>query len=114
MPTTAADPRAFVARRDEEARRAVSEAARARLPAAAAHLREHHGVEHVWLFGSFAEGREDPTSDVDLAVDHLPGSALFGALSELMGILRCPVDRVDLSDAPESLRVHVRETGVPL
>lgn len=41
-----------------------------------------HGVERVYLFGSYARGEATPSSDVDLRVDkgHLKGLVALGAL----------------------------------
>ncbi|MDR1082211.1 MAG: nucleotidyltransferase domain-containing protein [Deltaproteobacteria bacterium] len=32
-------------------------------------IAQQHGVEHVWLFGSYARGEARPDSDIDLLID---------------------------------------------
>ncbi len=70
----------------------------------------------VWLFGSFAEGRARPDSDVDIAI--LPEQPLeldddylekLGRLSMRFGRL---VDLVDLRMAPPVLRFEVFSEGM--
>ncbi len=70
----------------------------------------------VWLFGSFAEGRARPDSDVDIAI--LPEHPLeldddylekLGRLSMRFGRL---VDLVDLRTAPPVLRFEVFSEGM--
>lgn len=70
-------------------------------------LREH-GVVFALVFGSHAEGRAGPSSDVDVAVwshDPLDEWSLRGALPD-------SVDLVDLRTAPDVLAGRVALTGV--
>jgi predicted nucleotidyltransferase len=94
-------------------RRAAGRAQRLRqgLPAAAQLLRENYGAQRVVLFGSLATGSVSEASDVDLAVEGLPGPRYYAALSDLMALLSCPVDLVRMEEAPESLRQRIAAEG---
>jgi hypothetical protein len=70
--------------------------------------RRHH-IARLWVFGSRANGRPRPDSDLDLLVEfedgNTPGFAFFDMqheLSELLGVV------VDLH-TPRSLSPHFRE-----
>jgi uncharacterized protein len=66
-----------------------------------------HGVRFAMVFGSHAEGRARPDSDVDLAVwvdEPLDDWALRGDLPE-------GVELVDLGRAPEGLAGRIALTG---
>ncbi len=88
-------------------RRAALEAL---LPRAAEILRQR-GAREVYAFGSVVTGNGTPSSDLDLAVRGLPREAYFDALGELMRVLPCDVDLVQLEDAPASLRERIRAEG---
>jgi predicted nucleotidyltransferase len=66
--------------------------------AAAADLLRRMGAKRVFIFGSAVKGRLRPDSDVDLAVEGLPPSVYFAAVSKATDILNRPVDLVDLDD----------------
>lgn len=102
-------------RADRERAQAEARAVRlhGRLPEAAALLRRR-GAQRVWLFGSLAENRPRPESDVDLAVEGLPAACYFDVLAELTETVGTRVDLVCLEKAPGSLRDRVLETGVEL
>lgn len=68
----------------------------------------------LWLFGSRAEGREGPDSDLDLAIlaDEPPGPvALWELAGELAEIAGCPVDLVDLRAASTVMQYQIVTTG---
>ncbi len=72
----------------------------------------------VWLFGSFATGRADVASDIDLAVrgpSPLPAATAARILADLED--RVPTlrdfDLVDLRAVPEALRRRVLTEGIP-
>ena len=68
------------------------------------------GAEEVYLFGSVAEGRARPDSDVDIAVKGLPAQVYYRQIGELMGIVDRPVSLVDL-DEDTPFVAHLREWG---
>ncbi|RMG29119.1 MAG: nucleotidyltransferase domain-containing protein, partial [Gammaproteobacteria bacterium] len=76
----------------------------------------HPEIEAVWLFGSQAEGRSRPDSDLDVAVaadaplDTAQKRALIEQLAEATGR---PVDLVDLHTAGEPLLGRLLQ-GKPL
>jgi len=113
MPVTIEDMRRHLegrvqARREE----GLSRARRltAKLPAARRLLVEL-GAGRVFLFGSLAAGTPTATSDVDLAVEGLPATALFDAAAELMHLFGTNVDLLRLEEASGSLREVVLAEG---
>lgn len=78
-------------------------------------LAEGQGIDHVRVFGSLAEGRLEPGSDIDLLV-HLSPRATLLNLSALRDQLESLLGRgVDL--VPDSADIHypeIRERAVPL
>lgn len=93
-----------------EAGRERARRLRARMPEAVQHLRAR-GARRVWLFGSLADGSARATSDVDLAVEGLPGTGYFEVLGEMMRIFGCAVDLVRLETASDSLRERILTEG---
>jgi predicted nucleotidyltransferase len=70
------------------------------------------GARRVWLFGSLARGRSpDFRSDMDLAVEGLPGDRYFEAVGVLLGRLPCQVDLVEMERAPAALRRNILHFG---
>ena len=71
----------------------------------------------VYLFGSWATGRNRRTSDIDVAIlpaEPLPGEILSGireALEESLVVY--PVDVVDLSQVSPPFRDRVLKEGIP-
>jgi predicted nucleotidyltransferase len=81
----------------------------------AAQLLRDCGARRVWLFGSLARGRQpDFRSDVDLAVEGLPGEQYFRLVSELQSLVCSPVDLVEMERAPAALRDRILAEGVVL
>ena len=114
MAITASTTAAALRRRSEDRDRAALrrvEHLLARVPAAAALLRERFGVAEVWLFGSLATGRPNLHSDVDLAVRGLAPERQFEAAGALAAVLPCSVDLVRLEEAPPSLAERVVSEG---
>lgn len=86
--------------------------AEGRLPALVAHLVDHHQARRVIVFGSLVHGFFDHTSDIDLAVEGIPGARLYRAgaeLDELATPLR--VDLLPLEDAYPEVREKIERTG---
>jgi predicted nucleotidyltransferase len=92
-------------RGEERARRIL-----ARLPDVTRALRDA-GAQRILLFGSLAEGRARPDSDLDLAVGGLAADRYFAALAEAMRLAECPVDLVRLEEASDSLRERIASEG---
>ena len=68
----------------------------------------------VYLFGSVAEGRTRPGSDVDIAVlfrKPITAAALFELRNDLAEALSSDVDLIDLSTATTVMRKEVLRTG---
>lgn len=80
-----------------------------RVRAAAAALRDA-GAKEVYLFGSAAQGRLGPDSDVDLAVSGLPPKRFFHAMARAARILQLPLDLIDL-DEDSLFTQYLREEG---
>lgn len=103
----------LAAERAEWVRRA--EEARALARRAAEILVRDFGARRVYLFGSVT-GKTSapfgPRSDVDLAVEGLPGKRYFEALGALEEIIaQYDFDLVPFEDASASLRRRVLEVG---
>lgn len=64
---------------------------------AAAILRDQ-GASHVYLFGSAAEGRLRPGSDIDLAVSGLPPERFLRAMGLAADVLSRPLSLIDLDE----------------
>ncbi|MDR1165171.1 MAG: nucleotidyltransferase domain-containing protein [Deltaproteobacteria bacterium] len=64
-------------------------------------IASEHGVERVWLFGSYARGEATPDSDIDLRVDkgRIEGYFQLGGLY------------VDLEEAFGDVKVDLLTTG---
>ena len=69
------------------------------LVAVAAAALKAAGAREVYVFGSAAEGKLRPDSDVDLAVSGLPGEKFFKAMGEARRALGRELDLVDLDEA---------------
>jgi predicted nucleotidyltransferase len=73
------------------------------------------GARRVWLFGALAMGcPPDEKSDLDLVVDGLTTHQLFQLTRELVQILDCKVDLVDMRTTPHFFRPHVFRTRILL
>jgi predicted nucleotidyltransferase len=76
----------------------------------AAQILKAEGAREVYLFGSEAAGTAGATSDVDLAVAGLPPAAYYHAVGIIAGILRRPLDLVDL-DEPTPFTEYLKRKG---
>ena len=65
----------------------------------AAEILKAEGAQEVYLFGSEAVGTAGKTSDVDFAVAGLPPASFYRVVVLLSGILRRPLDLVDLDES---------------
>ena len=80
----------------------------------AAVLRQQFGVRRIILFGSLAERRFAPGSDIDLAVEGLAKADLFAALAQVNELSRFQVDLKPLEELEPHFRRKVLTTGEEL
>lgn len=74
-----------------------------------------NGARNVWVFGSVARGKpQDERSDIDLAVEGLPGDRYFRMLGELLSMFPCPVDLVEIENASPLLRENINRFCIHL
>ena len=65
-----------------------------------------YDVNFCYLFGSYAKGKETPTSDVDLLVStNIKGLKFYGLVEELRVELRKKVDVLDMNQLKENLEL---------
>jgi len=71
------------------------------------------GVRRIWLFGSAVRGANqlDWRSDLDFAVEGMPGEVHCRAWSELDQTVGLPVDLVRWEEASELLRQQITARG---
>lgn len=83
---------------------------------AATMLKTKYGATRVVLFGSLAhKAWFDGATDVDLAVDGIPGIAFYSAWSDVEAMIAGrDVDLVDLLEVRESLRAAIKRDGITL
>ena len=66
----------------------------------------------AWLFGSYAWGEPGERSDIDLLVDRCADPFMVASL--VGRACGRDVHVIEMSEAPPSLKMRVREDGVPL
>jgi predicted nucleotidyltransferase len=60
-------------------------------------------VEYAYLFGSYAKGKQTPSSDIDLLVStSVTGMAFFGLVEQLRQELKKKVDVIALTSLPNN------------
>ena len=74
-------------------------------------------VERAILFGSYANGNQTRTSDVDILIDSngkIRGIDFFGVLEDIMETLNVQVDLIEASQIIDGGRVQreIAETGI--
>lgn len=63
-----------------------------------------YDVKFCYLFGSYAKGKETPSSDVDLLISaDVKGIKFYGLAEELREILRKKVDLLDINQLKDNL-----------
>lgn len=68
-------------------------------------LSRYH-VKFCYLFGSYAKGKETPTSDVDLLISaNVTGLRFYGLVEELRVILGKKVDVLDMSQLKDNIEL---------
>lgn len=76
--------------------------------------REFPALAGVYLFGSAADGRDRPDSDIDLAIfagRDLDRARLLEAQEEIAKLLRRDIDLIDLAVAPTILQIQAIAEG---
>ena len=81
------------------------------LPAVVEVLAREFGVRRVILFGSLVSGFVDRDSDIDLAVEGLPGRSYFAALLRVEAVAGVHVDLIPLEEVSPSLRRLIDDRG---
>ena len=67
---------------------------------------EQYDVKFCYLFGSYAKGKETPTSDVDLLISvNIKGLKFYGLVEELRTALQKRVDILDINQLKENLEL---------
>lgn len=67
---------------------------------------EHYDVNFCYLFGSYAKGKETPTSDVDLLISaNVRGLKFYGLVEELRVSLQKKVDVLDIKQLKDNLEL---------
>jgi len=75
----------------------------------AAQILKEAGATEVYVFGSAAEGKVRPDSDIDLATRGIPPEVFFHTLGKILCVLTRPVDLVDLDDSKDFADFLARE-----
>lgn len=67
---------------------------------------EQYDVKFCYLFGSYAKGKETPTSDVDLLISaDVKGLKFYGLVEELRVALQKKVDVLDMNQLKDNLKL---------
>lgn len=78
---------------------------------------EQYDVNFCYLFGSYAKGKETPTSDVDLLISaNIKGLKFYGLVEELRTVLHKKVDVLDMNQLKENLELteEILKDGVKI
>ena len=78
---------------------------------------EQYDVNFCYLFGSYAKGKETPTSDVDLLISaNIKGLKFSGLVEELRTVLHKKVDVLDMNQLKENLELteEILKDGVKI
>ncbi len=78
---------------------------------------EQYDVRFCYLFGSYAKGKETPSSDVDLMVSSdVTGLKFYGMVEELRTALRKKVDVLDVNQLKDNLELteEILKDGVKI
>ena len=67
---------------------------------------KQYDVNFCYLFGSYAKGKETPTSDVDLLISgNIKGLKFYGLVEELRVALQKKVDVLDINQLKDNLEL---------
>ena len=79
-------------------------------------LAQKYGAQRIFLFGSYARGDMEPTSDIDLRIDKgaIRGLELAGLLVDLEDALGVPVDLIPTSSLDDRFLASIQNDEVLL
>ena len=79
-------------------------------------LAQKYGAQRIFLFGSYARGDMEPTSDIDLRIDKgaIRGLELAGLLVDLEDALGVPVDLIPTGSLDDRFLASIRNDEVLL
>lgn len=79
-------------------------------------IKYHYPLAKIYLFGSWATGKNKPNSDIDIAIDigHEIDLYEFDRIEKTIENLDIPniVDLVDLHSAPKDLKTNILKEGI--
>jgi hypothetical protein len=72
-----------------------------------------YGVERVYLFGSYAQGKATEKSDLDFRIDKgkIRGIQYFGFFNELEAALKMPIDIVTTNSLDQKFLENIQKGG---
>ncbi len=76
-----------------------------------------YSVHYCYLFGSYAKGKANPTSDIDLLIStDVKGLKYYGLVEELRIVLRKKVDVLDINQLKNNLELvqEILKDGVKI
>jgi predicted nucleotidyltransferase len=66
-----------------------------------------YDINKIILYGSYAKGKQEPESDIDLVVDgNIRGIKFFGLLEDVNNVLVKPVDLIHLSQIDHNSEIY--------
>ena len=79
-------------------------------------LAQKYGAQRIFLFGSYARGDMEPTSDIDLRIDKgtIRGLELAGLLVDLEDALGVPVDLIPTGSLDDRFLASIQHDEVLL
>ena len=79
-------------------------------------LAQKYGAQRIFLFGSYARGDMEPTSDIDLRIDKgaIRGLELAGLLVDLEDALGVPVDLIPTGSLDDRFLASIQNDEVLL
>jgi hypothetical protein len=79
---------------------------------------EKYDIIFCYLFGSYAKGKANPTSDVDLLIyaDNVKGLKFYGLVEEIRRVLHKNVDVLDINQLNDNLELtkEILKDGVKI
>ncbi len=72
------------------------------------------GCSKILLFGSYAEGKINSNSDIDIAVSGIKALEFYKAIAKLPLLINTAVDLVDFDDLPPYFQKSIQKNGIIL